>query len=343
MSSWHFLLWLHRDRIPLNAVNTEIIEHFLRHDCLCPKYVRIPSSLSGAKIRAYILSKFVKFLVENGVTPNVVSGDNPRVERHLPEFCTWLERHRGTKARTIRRYDLEVSSLLKNLGKDHNNYSAGAICQALLQRFAHVSQTHAKSLARSMRMYLRFLVSTGACSPGILAAVPMPPAWRLATLPRYIPMEDVEHVIECCQSDKPGGIRDRAILLLLARLGLRAGDVYHLQLSDIDWNRAQIRVCGKSKRSVALPLPQDVGDALLLYIRMVSTAAQKCTGAAAQKCPTGSVAACPGSPREGPARGAMRPPRGWRRPARGRGLWAHAVKRGYSEERWRRDRLCPSR
>ena len=49
VSSWHFFLWLHRDRIPLNAVNTEIIEHFLRHDCLCPKYVRIPSSLSGVK------------------------------------------------------------------------------------------------------------------------------------------------------------------------------------------------------------------------------------------------------------------------------------------------------
>ena len=62
--------------------------------------------------------------------------------------------------------------------------------------------------------------------------------------------------------------------------------------------------------------------------RILSTAAGICTGAAAQKCTTGSVVACPRSPWEGPARGATRPPRGWRRPARGRGLWAHGGKRG---------------
>ena len=64
------------------------------------------------------------------------------------------------------------------------------------------------------------------------------------------------------------------------------------------------------------------------FIGELSTAAGICTGAAAQKCTTGSVVACPRSPWEGPARGATRPPRGWRRPARGRGLWAHAGKRG---------------
>ena len=76
--------------------------------------------------------------------------------------------------------------------------------------------------------------------------------------------------------------------------------------------------------------PSDFLDArpVLLKDAHVSTAAGICTGAAAQKCTTGSVVACPHSPWEGPARGATRPPRGWRRPARERGVWAHAGKRG---------------
>ena len=78
-----------------------------------------------------------------------------------------------------------------------------------------------------------------------------------------------------------------------------------------------------------------------LSITHMSTAAGICTGAAAQKCTAGSVVACPRSPWEGPARGATRPPRGWRRPARGRGVWAHAG--GYSDGCRRRDRLCLSR
>ena len=77
-----------------------------------------------------------------------------------------------------------------------------------------------------------------------------------------------------------------------------------------------------------VPAPTPASDPIKALAVMVTMIEAKCTGAAAQKCPTGSVAACPGSPREGPARGAMRPPRGWRRPARGRGLWAHGVKRG---------------
>ncbi len=80
-------------------------------------------------------------------------------------------------------------------------------------------------------------------------------------------MDDVERVIASCDATTPGGVRDRAILLLLARLGLRAGDICELRFSDIDWLNAEIHVCGKSKRSSALPLPQDVGDALLHYIR----------------------------------------------------------------------------
>ena len=91
------------------------------------------------------------------------------------------------------------------------------------------------------------------------------PQWRLSALPRYIAADDVERTIAACGDDRTG-VRDRAILLLLSRLALRAGDIVALRLSDIDWDRAEIRVSGKSRRKTALPLPQDVGDALHAYI-----------------------------------------------------------------------------
>ena len=85
--------------------------------------------------------------------------------------------------------------------------------------------------------------------------------------PEYLPHPDVERVIAGC-GVVGVGIRDRAILLVLARLALRSGDVRSLQLADIDWQRGCMVVSGKTRREVGLPLPQDVGDAVLAYIRL---------------------------------------------------------------------------
>jgi site-specific recombinase XerD len=96
--------------------------------------------------------------------------------------------------------------------------------------------------------------------------VPFVPQWRLSSLPRYLSSADVERLIVSCDLDTAHGVRDRAILLLFARLGLRVGDVRDMQLHDIDWMAGTVLVSGKGRREVRLPLPQDVGDALLAYI-----------------------------------------------------------------------------
>ena len=152
------------------------------------------------------------------------------------------------------------------LGDDPGRYNAALVRDVLLRRFATASRSHARGLATSMRMYLRFLAVRGECSPTLLGAVPTAPGWRLCELPRYVPADDIERLIGSCDVTTPVGLRDRAILLLLARLALRAGDVVHLRLSDLDWDNARVRVCGKSRREVGLPLPQDAGDAVLDYI-----------------------------------------------------------------------------
>ena len=111
-------------------------------------------------------------------------------------------------------------------------YNAALIGDVLLRRFEHIPHVHARGVAISTRMYLRFLTSSGACPPELAGAVPTPRRRRLASPPRYIPADDIERVIAACDTATPAGIRDRAILLLLVRLALRAGGVTGLRLDD---------------------------------------------------------------------------------------------------------------
>lgn len=261
----HFLIWIHRRRITIKDVTANVVDDFLSHDCLCLNYVNAPDKHPTDASYIRVVRKFEKFLVQQGLVPNVSTVTTPRPEGQLDAFCSWLKQHRGVCPGTARTHVRVLSSLLVDLGTEPNVYDAALIRQVLLKRFAKVSETQAKRLATCMRMYLRFLSSTGSCLPNLVSAVMIPRSYRLATLPRYISMQDVEQVIASCDTDTAVGIRDRAILLLLARLGLRGGDVCDLRFADIDWNKAQIHVSGKSKCPAALPLPQDVGDALLQY------------------------------------------------------------------------------
>jgi site-specific recombinase XerD len=116
-------------------------------------------------------------------------------------------------------------------------------------------------------MFLRFLIAEGQCTAGLDAAIPVLAHWRLSSLPRYLQSEEVERVIAACDPASPVGRRDRAILLLLARLGLRAGDIVRLRLGHIDWKEAGIHVCGKGHQQTRLPLTQEVGNAIVAYLK----------------------------------------------------------------------------
>jgi integrase len=118
----------------------------------------------------------------------------------------------------------------------------------------------------AVRMFLRFLAVEDRCRVGLDAALIAPPNWSRQSLPRGLSAADVTRVLHQCPTT-PTGIRDRAIVLLLIRLGLRAGDVAALRFADLSFETATLRVCGKGGRDVRLPLPQDVGEALLDYLR----------------------------------------------------------------------------
>ena len=176
--------------------------------------------------------------------------------------CT---QHRGLTETTLDVYQGILVGLLEALGDDARAYSAEALRSFVLNRARPHGIYRAKSIVVAVRSFVRFLGATGRCPPGMEHAIPGFASWQLSSVPRFLVAEDVERVIGSC-TDYVFGLRDRAVLLLLARLGLRAGEVAHLKFSDIDWRNGSIAVCGKGRRQELLPLPQEVGNAILVYL-----------------------------------------------------------------------------
>lgn len=129
------------------------------------------------------------------------------------------------------------------------------------------SRGHTLQVVTALRSFLRFLHYRGYSASDLAQAVPAVAHWRMADLPKHLPAEAVQKVLDSCDPTTAVGRRNHAILLLLARLGLRAGEIIALQLEDIDWENAQLTIRSKKGRGWArLPLPADVGKALARYL-----------------------------------------------------------------------------
>ena len=142
----------------------------------------------------------------------------------------------------------------------------------ILRQVPRGSRNYAKLMVTALRSFLRFLFQRGAIKTDLLTAVLGVANWRLSHLPKSLPPDQVERLLRCCDRSTASGQRDYAILLLLARLGLRGGEVLAMTLDDPDWERGEIVVRGKGQRLERLPLPKDVGSALAHYLRHVRPA-----------------------------------------------------------------------
>src|SRR6266576_1346779 len=132
----------------------------------------------------------------------------------------------------------------------------------------------AQLMTTAFRSFFRFLFQKGELQADLAASVPTVADWRLATVPKYLPKEEVERVVKACDRRTATGRRDYTILLLLARLGLRAGEVVALQFEDINWRAGEILVRGKGLLHDRMPLPADVGEALAAYLHRSRPACQ---------------------------------------------------------------------
>lgn len=184
----------------------------------------------------------------------------------LHRFQHWMRQHRGAGAVTLAGYARVLRQLLAALGEEPGRYTAAQLRAFVLQQAQGFSHSKAETAVSAVRMFVRFLLAHQECPDGLQYAIPRVAGWGQASLPRYLPPEAVAQVLAAGDPSTPLGARDRAVLLLLARLGLRAGDVAGLRLGDLDWAHGRLRVAGKNRREAWLPLPQEVGEAILHYL-----------------------------------------------------------------------------
>ena len=256
--------WSSVTYIALEAVDQTTLESFRLHlpSCRCPRPrggTMNPHALCGAKL-------FLNHLREIGVLKREDDGAGTVEHPLIVSFRHWLSHHRGVTAYTALQYARAAVELLADLGDDPRGYDARTIRGLILHRARECGNRSATRAATALRVFLQYLVAQGKCPPGLDQTVPSLAGWRLARLPRGLSGSEVSRILAECGGDGVAGRRDRAIVLLLARLGLRAGEVATLKLSDIDWKDGSVVVSGKARREDRLPLPQEVGDALLEYL-----------------------------------------------------------------------------
>jgi site-specific recombinase XerD len=246
-------------------VDAGTLEAFRRHvpRCRCP---RSNGGATGYHAR-FGAKLFHRHLVRLGVCKGPVIADAECAEPALVSaFRAWLRVHRGASDPTLRQYGRGATELIDELGADVASWNARSVRDFLLRRAAECGRPTTQKLITSLRAFLRYVSFTGESRDDLALAVPAVASWRLARLPRCLSEDELARVIAACDGTTRGRLRDRAIVLLLSRLGLRAGDVARLRLGDIDWRNGILRVTGKGRYEVGLPLPQDVGDALLAYL-----------------------------------------------------------------------------
>ncbi|MFK5950818.1 MAG: hypothetical protein QM500_18855 [Methylococcales bacterium] len=159
----------------------------------------------------------------SGYTPLEYSLPIPNA--HFREFL----QYRGLLSKTVKHYSDSINVILSLLGRESQNYDAKNIRRTVLQLSKQYSLARLKSLTTALRSYLRFLAVKELCSPDLDTAVPTVANWSLSSIPKYIVAEEIEQVINSCDIDTPKGSRDRAIILLLSRIGLRAGDIVDMK------------------------------------------------------------------------------------------------------------------
>ncbi len=258
----HFIYWADREGVPMQSLDEPLVERFYRHltQCQCPDYNHssISRVLCGARL-------FLSHLRRTDLVTTAVA--DPVDPVLLVAFRRWMHQQRGTCESTLESYSRPIRDLLRRLGEHPALFDAQSLRQFVLERSQRPGGGDVRRCTAALRAFCCFLNAEGRCTRDLAVAVPTIAHWRLACLPRYLPSEEVERVIAACDLDSPVGRRDRAILLLLARLGLRANDIVQLRLADINWEGGWIEVSGKTRRQTQLPLSQETGDALAAYLQ----------------------------------------------------------------------------
>lgn len=260
-----FAYWLQGQGYSVYEMDEELLRDYLS------KLTRYRSGDLPKAARG--LGHLVRFLQQQGLTrPRLDGLSVSPINQCLSAYNAHLEQVAGLALSTRRTYGRMARGLIAACFgtqiPDWSSLTAAMITTFVSQEAAKRRGAGRKLPAVGVRSFLRFLVFRGDIQPGMEAAAPIPPQWKQSSLPPRLGPEEIERVLAVYQDGDAIGLRDRAILFLLARLGLRAQDVALMCLDDIDWVEGRLALRpGKTRRQRSLPLPQDVGQAMVTYLQ----------------------------------------------------------------------------
>lgn len=217
------------------------------------------------------LAPLLEYLRPLGVLPAAEPVAPGPVEQLLGCYRRYLLVERGLTEGTVRGYVDNVRPFVVTRVHDDTLDLAGIVAADVTGFVREACPGRAVGSAKlivcALRSLLRWLYLTGQVSAPLAAAVPAVAGWKLSSIPKGLEPGELNRLLGGCDRRTATGRRDYAVMLLLSRLGLRAGEVARLGLDDIDWRRGELTVTGKGNRSEKLPLPGDVGKAITAYLR----------------------------------------------------------------------------
>ena len=264
--------WLQREQLTVDALNEHSVERFLNEG----KRLGLGRHLTHDRAGLRELLGLLRELGEIP-TPSPPSQESSR-ERLERGFKRYLVRERRLADSTLKNILPPVRAFLAQRFGTHppvlGELSPSDVTRFVLRRVEMLSQSRAGLMTYALRSFFRFLRLRGDLAIDLSTCIPKVAARPFSTLPKSLDAEEVESLLSSCDQTTVCGQRDFTILLLLARLGLRAGEIVAMTLEDIDWDAGELRVRGKGGREDRLPLPRDVGEALAQYL---SHGRPKCT------------------------------------------------------------------
>jgi site-specific recombinase XerD len=258
----HLDRWMQAGRVGVGGLSEPVIERYLAER-------RAAGYVEYRSLKA--MRPLLDYLAPLGVLPVPGPVRPDAVEELLGRYRDYLLVERGLTAGTVRGYvDVVrpfVATRLRGDVLDLSGTSAADVIGFVLAACPGRAVGSAKLTVCALRSLLRWLHLTGAIATPLAAVVPSVAGWRVSGLPQALEPGQLRSLLAACDRRTPTGRRDYAIMLMLSRLGLRAGEVARLGLDDIDWRRGEIDVVGKGSRAERLPLPADVGAAITSYLR----------------------------------------------------------------------------
>ena len=260
-----FSAWLDRQRVAATEIDEPLVTRFIsglpRWRAPKRRHGRVSNVAGGVRLLA-------AHLRTRGVAPHPGPvADRCETEQWLQRYDDHLVQVHGLVVGTRRIYRRYAAALLAECAgtptPDWSRLTVPTVAAFVQARASGLCQSSCRNPATATRAFLRFLATRGVVPARIEGAVPTIREWKHARLPRALADDDVQRVLAAVDETRSSGHRDRAILLLLSRLGLRAGEAAALTVKHVDWHNGVVRVVGKGRRERRLPLPADVGAALV--------------------------------------------------------------------------------